>query len=510
MNVKLIYQNENKNTLAESITASFERNPKKVYFFWGCMKESGFRIVEEEFFDTKAKLFFAVGIDKKNTTRNMLESMLDRTKDVYVYSNNQVAEFDSNVSIFEYTNEAVIYVANSNISESGIKDDMSLYTEIIYDFSEDEDKQEYKQMIKKITSNLEELKFIKINKTTVEKLVEDKEIFSTRQYNHKVQSIAELLGKSNTASPENIEKKKQEIDDVYTSDVSIPKIDLSDMTIDIQDIDLSDVENEITVSEPSSESTSKEVEVDFEDTKDDELTQEKIDELYGVKEDKIDKDNELYDETMEDMAFDDSGTLDIGNLLFSKADLKLDVSEVKKNDKNISEEKNSNKEKNEFEEEEEVVQVKKVNLNNVTNFIFELPSRPTKGQDINSIRIPNYIRTMIPDFFELNEKGKNITEDGVTIREREIKVEVVDAKSGEKYTDRNARIAHRTGQTYFVITTDVLKNITYSEGDIIMVIKLAGDIYHLEIISKDMQEYKLWNKVYTQKFNSSSRKYGMM
>ncbi len=108
------------------------------------------------------------------------------------------------------------------------------------------------------------------------------------------------------------------------------------------------------------------------------------------------------------------------------------------------------------------------------------------------------------------KREKNITKDGITIREREIKVEVVDAKSGEKYTDRNARIAHKTGQTYFVITTDVLKNITYSEGDIIMVIKLAGDIYHLEIISKDMQEYKLWNKVYTQKFNSSSRKYGMM
>ncbi len=106
------------------------------------------------------------------------------------------------------------------------------------------------------------------------------------------------------------------------------------------------------------------------------------------------------------MAFDDSGTLDIGNLLFSKADLNLDVSEVNKNDKNISEEKNSNKEKNEFDEEEEVVQVKKVNLNNVANFIFEFPSRAIKAQDVNSIRIPNYIRTMIPDFFELNEKGK--------------------------------------------------------------------------------------------------------
>ena len=32
----------------------------------------------------------------------------------------------------------------------------------------------------------------------------------------------------------------------------------------------------------------------------------------------------------------------------------------------------------------------------------------------------------------------------------------------------------------------------------------------LEIISKDMQEYKLWDKVCNQKFKSSNRKYGMM
>ena len=34
--------------------------------------------------------------------------MLEYSKDVYYYSNNNTVEFDSNVIIFEYTNTAII------------------------------------------------------------------------------------------------------------------------------------------------------------------------------------------------------------------------------------------------------------------------------------------------------------------------------------------------------------------------------------------------------------------
>ena len=71
-------------------------------------------------------MFFAIGIDKKTTTRNMLEGLLEYADDVYYYSNNDLNEFVSNICIFEYTDRADVYVSGSNISESGIQTDLSL------------------------------------------------------------------------------------------------------------------------------------------------------------------------------------------------------------------------------------------------------------------------------------------------------------------------------------------------------------------------------------------------
>ncbi|MNP74701.1 hypothetical protein D3C76_1716220 [compost metagenome] len=51
---------------------------------------------------------------------------------------------------------------------------------------------------------------------------------------------------------------------------------------------------------------------------------------------------------------------------------------------------------------------------------------------------------------------------------------------------------------------------SYSNKDIARIIKLSSDIYHIEIISKDMQEYKLWSKLCNQSLKSTDRKYGMM
>ena len=49
-----------------------------------------------------------------------------------------------------------------------------------------------------------------------------------------------------------------------------------------------------------------------------------------------------------------------------------------------------------------------------------------------------------------------------------------------------------------------------TEKDIARIIKLSSDVYHIEIISQDMQEYNIWEKLCNQKFKASTRKYGMM
>ena len=203
---------------------------------------------------------------------------------------------------------------------------------------------------------------------------------------------------------------------------------------------------------------------------------------------------------------DANSSIDINSMLFSKADMKLKFDEPEEekedNDKKSDSSKNSTN--------EETVKIKKLNLNDVTNFIFELPSRNASGQTKDSIRIPNYIQNTIPKFFGLNEEVKTTQINGANYKIRDVKIEVVDVKNNAKYMDRFAKIVYKSGQTYLTFTSEVLKNIDFEECDIARIIKLSPDIYHIEIISKDMQEYKLWDKVCNQKFKSSNRKYGMM
>ena len=501
MKFDLLMQNE-ENNLSSEIVKAFESKPKKAYFFIGNLKDTGFRILEEEIIDTKTKLYFALGIDKKNTTRVMLEDVLRYTNDVYVYSNNNQIEYDSNILIFEYSDNAVFYQISGSMSDAGIKDNISIYSKVVFDLSNDNESKEYKQIIKNIQKSIQTLNFELLTSEKIEELVENKEIFTTRQYVHNVKSIAELLGSKESDKP----KVEEKDDDVSASEIEIPKVDLSDLDFDI-DIDIPEEEVKVQSKEVEEKVIEKEVikkdkniyddiKVEFEEK---ELANQEI--LKDLVHDEyvLDKDNELYDEFMEDMNFDINDTLDINNMLFSKADMKLDFEAIEE----VQNEKEEVK-------EDEILKVKKVNLNAISNYIYELPSRPSKGQEVNSLKIPSYIQNMIPEFFELAEKGKNVKINDADYKVRDVKLEVVDAKNNKKYTDREAKLTLKNGQSYMLINTDTLANIEYDEKDIARIIKLSSDIYHIEIISKDMQEYKIWNKLCNQKFKSADRNYGMM
>lgn len=501
MQVEFLIQSENKNTIIDSFLDSFSKKPKKVYMFLGDLKETGFRLIEEEFIDTDIKLFMAIGVNKKNTTRNMLDSILSYTKDVYYYINNDIVEFNSNICIFEYTNEAAIYLFSSSFSESDIKDNIGIYNKTIINLKDENEKKEYKNIIKKLTKSLEDLNFVKLNKTKINELVENKEIFSTRQYTHtNVKSISELLGKDKNEP--NKEMTKNEIDDVYVSDIEIPKVDLSDIDLSLADIDISEEEEKGEKNVKEDKNKKEEIEVEYSEDENVSNVEEIKDE-----EDIIDKENELYDEALEDMEFDENSVLDINDMLFSKADIKLD-SDVKK--KSEEKKKAEVEQINEIDNEDEILKVKKLNLNNISNVIMELSNSPSKEADLEKFKVPNQLQKMIPEFFELQDKGKNEEIASFMYKVRDISLEVIDVKTGEKYTDRDAKIMQKKGQSYLLITSSAIKNIKYSENDIARIIKLSSDTYHIEIIPQDMQEYKLWSKLCNQKFKAGNRRFGMM
>ena len=488
MQVKIIMQRENENTIANAISNCLENNAKKAYFFIGNFKETGYKIIEEDLIDIKTKLFFVIGIDKKTTTRSMLDGLLSYTNDVYYFSNNNINEFDSNICIFEYSNEAYMYVCTSNMSESGIQTDLSLYTQIVYDLKNSEDKQLYKSQIKELLKIVELDGFNKLDKDEINKLVENKEIFSTRQYNHSVMSISELLGKK----PQKEESKKDPVevaDDIINKEVEIPKVDLSDISIDI----------DIPEDEIQPQKKQEEITIDY---KEDEISKKELPKVEDKKQEEIMKIEEDEEEISDLDGIDPNESLDINDILFSKADLKLDITKEKAPKKTL-------KRKKEIlpEDQDELVKVKKLNLNNVSNLIFELSSKNSKEPE--AIRVPNYIKTMIPEFFGLDE-AQNEEINGTLYKVKNIDLEIVDAKNNVKLNDKKAKITYKPRQSYLTFKSEKLSNIDYQENDIVRIIKLSEDVYHVEIIDKDMQEYKVWSKLCNQTFRASTKKFGMM
>ena len=469
MKVILKVQKDGVNTLKEEILSHSNSKLKKIYVVASDLKESGYDIVEECLIDLKARKFIAFGIDKKNTTRKILENVLKYTKNVYVWNNNAEIEFNSNVFVFEYDDEAFVYLLQGGLTDSMLETDLSMYTKLTFDLIKD--KKEYEEYIDVLTKEVKD-NFVKLTKEYIDELAEQKLIFTTKQYMHVVPSIAELLGKT-----EKNESKEQ----VETN--PLPKIELNNIESDAFEIDLGDMANleldvEIAEEEPvveNEESNNEEIEM----------------EAFGLTE------NDTFDEADEEYVISDEA-IDMEALVLESKVVRIDKDNIEKG------------KKKEKKTEETKQATKKINLSKVSNIIMELGAKPIKGKDVNKIKIPNYIKDMIPNFFEMMEEAKVLKTDDGEYKEASIKLEIIDVNNSNKYVDNDARLRQKVGQTYIEFESDKLTDIMYEEMDIARVIKLARDSYHIEIIPQGIEEYSLWDKLCTNSFRGSNRQYGLM
>lgn len=471
MKVELKVQKGSVNTLKEEILAHSNSKLKKIYIIASDVKESGYDILEECLIDLKARKFIALGIDKKNTTRKMLENVLKYTKNVYVWDNNADVESNANILVFEYEDESFVYLMQGSLTDSMLSTDMSMYTRLTYDLIKD--KKEYEEYIDVITKTVKE-SFVKLEKAYIDELAEKKLIFTTKQYMHVVPSIAELLG-----------KKEEQASEVEESPKKLPKVELNVNELNSFEIDLGDMadfeteeQEAYVLEEPAEEIENKEQEVETE--------------AFGLNE-------EIFENDEDEYVISDE-VIDMEALVLESKVVKIDKGDIEKG-------KEKSKKKKEQTEKQGS---KKINLDKVSNIIMELASKPTKGKDVNKIKVPNYIKDMVPQFFEIMEDAKLSKTDDGEFKEAVIKLEIIDVNNGIKHSDDKAKIRQRVGQTYIEFETDKLIDVAYEELDIARVIKLAKDYYHIEIIPRGIEEYTLWDKMCTNNFRGSSRQYGLM
>lgn len=516
MKVKLMMQLENENRLADNLISASEKKPKKVYFFMGSFKETGYEILENCLIDLKAKKLFVIGIDKKNTTKKMLEGLYKYTKNIFVYNNNDVVELDSNIVIFEHEKEAIVYSLSGNCSKGGLEDNIALYTKIEFNLESKEDKVQYNEYIDELIKITKMDILRKLDKEYISELLDNKEIFSNKQYTHNIMSIADLAkeakGRQKVESEINRDKVKNN-DNVEMIDANIdaPKEKIYDedakLTIGNM-LDLEDMSFDIDVGETISK--------EFKAFQEDDYVKEEVKIKKDLKEKKKPikkekKDKEVVESNFkieEDIDFDPNSILDLENILFEKSSVKLDTRKVERKEQKERIAKRAEQQAD--QEDQKASGNKKIDLNKVSNIVMEISKKPSKGKDVISIKIPNYIKEMVPNFFEAMEDSVAVNKKDGLYKEASISVEIVDTVKNKKYTDVSAVLSNKIGQTYIAFVSDMMKNVDYEEGDIVRLIKLSKEIYHIEIISKNSQEYKVWKKMCTQKFRGADREYGVM
>lgn len=493
MKVYSIIQKDNVNTLKEEFLNNSNKDFKKMYVFLGTLKETGFDVLEECLIDNKARKIIAFAYDKKNTTKKMLDIILKYTKNVWIYNNNRQDELNSNIWIFENNKTAYVYFLSGSLSSPNLSTDMHIYTKLEFDIQDTKEKKEYDSFVNNLTELLKSDNFVKLNKEYIEELSNSKEIFSTRQYVYNVPNLSDLINNGTI--------KKSGINKDIETNLNFSKNKNHEGADGLEHINVKSMEEisfDIDISEAQKlEKTNNKVSETKETINYNQNDKENIDIEAGQDKEYIipleDSDKEYKEiEKFEEV----EAVIDMEKEIFSSSIVKLDKRKVE-----------SNLEKMQMEENI----TKKIDLMKVSNLIMELPKKPTKGKEVNVIKIPNYIKEAIPNFFEAIAKAKTVTKiDGIKYKQSTINIELVDVNENKKYLDKNAKLSIKTGQTYISFISDILNDIGYDENDIVRIIKLAKDSYHIEIIPKEIDEYAFWKKLCTQNFKSSVRCYGMM
>lgn len=352
------------------------------------------------------------GLDKKNTSKDMLLKFLEMGCNIRYHLNDDGAKLESRLFAFENPEgDSYVYITGGKFSEGGISSNLTIIEEIIY-------------------SKNEKKEFGKV-KAAIENGISDEE-FGVLTYDR----LKELASSGDIAA-RIIERK-------------IPSIS----------------------------------------------------ELYN------DLDKEVSNSSIE---YDESAGSNFKDLLSQDINIDIDLNESGVTVQNSLGEEVEHKLKKEIKEKEDVVISKIINTDKEMNFedMTTLILYAGKNLEKCEIKIPSSITANLfkflgyPDLFhtEKDEKGnlKEFSKFSLEIFENE-----------DKITEKTDEACFVQSAKYTSIKTDLLKDFTINEDDILRLIKISEKEYRLEIIKKDSSEYSIWEGFITYTCKGSTKKIGIL
>lgn len=219
--MKINYFNQPKDIkLAEVLIQKLAEDFDKFWLVSGFTKDTGVDILLDAIASSKiSEKNVFLGLDKKNTSKDMLIRLLNSHVNLKTIVNNENEKIETRVYLFSKKDgDSYVYLSASKLSKGGISENNCLVTEIIYG------KDEYSEVKDLILKIEEEFLLRETDVEKVKKLAEDGEI-AARIAERKIPRIADMY------SNEGVQIGENQYDE--SVGLGLDKEELNDVDIDV-------------------------------------------------------------------------------------------------------------------------------------------------------------------------------------------------------------------------------------------------------------------------------------
>lgn len=195
----------------------------RIWIFAGFAKDSGVDYLLEAIKKAKESgtmVECILGLDKKNTSKDMLLRLLNLGCKIRFYINGDDSKLETRIYVFESDeNKSYVYLTGAKLSEGGLTENMALITEISYEYSE---KMEFNKVKANMENGITSEDFKVLNEDILKELASAGEILA-RIIERKIPSIKELYqnGGVDIGVQEYDESASGEYDKIEKSDFDI-------------------------------------------------------------------------------------------------------------------------------------------------------------------------------------------------------------------------------------------------------------------------------------------------
>ena len=387
--------------------------------------------------------------------KKVINSLLELGANVYFFKNESkdfISDFQYKGAIFKSAKKAIMLLSSGNFSQNGLFEGYNTVTEFSYDLSKD--KIEFDKAKNSILSEHITNSFVKITRDNFNEFFSD-EIPTIEEFTHK-----------------DIEQKEPIITSIDDINIDIEIDDNVDFLETPIEIEKPKKEQKIVIPQEKKALSAPIEAIEFEETK----------------------------------YFMDDDALDIENMLFTSSSKKESIP-------NMETKTTNNEVLNEDTKVEETkIITKTTNLSKTSIFMLQIPKITKKGLNAGEIKIPTYLRDLIPSFWGW-PKEYSVKKDSIK-KSRICTFKIIDTLNpNDSISDENVELFQREGENSFSILSEKLISLELNENDILRFIKTqsaTGSYFTCEIIRTTANEYPIWEQFCTSFLKGSKRKYGMM